>query len=94
MDTKRFKVAARSMGRNSFGLRGHVLVARDGEAWEVAFNDLNARGVLGDTIDVPVVDKYGPAQVKSWARVGGEIPRRLPRMGKNGVAELWGKEKG
>jgi hypothetical protein len=91
MDTKRFKVAARSANRNSFGLRGSLLIASDGEAWEVGFSYNNEPGVLGDTIDVPVVDD-GETTSVTWARVGGEIPRRLPPAPASVIRELWGKE--
>ena len=36
MNTKTFAVAARSTNTNSFGLRGFIFVADDGEAWEAA----------------------------------------------------------
>lgn len=40
MASKEFKVATISSNRNSFGLRGVIVVARDGEAWQLAGNDL------------------------------------------------------
>jgi hypothetical protein len=37
-----FKIAAVSRNRNSFGLQGHIAIARDGRVIEFAANDLNA----------------------------------------------------
>ena len=84
MKTREYKVAARSCTRNSFGLRGHVLVDRWGTAYEVAFNDQNAPGVMGDSIHVLIVGA-SPA----WSRVGGEIPRALPKTPEKIVRRLW-----
>lgn len=39
--TKEFKVVAISSNTNSFGLRGVVMVARDGEAWQVGASTIN-----------------------------------------------------
>ncbi len=39
MKTKSFRLIARSSNTNSFGLRGHVFMARDGQAFEVARPD-------------------------------------------------------
>lgn len=36
-----FKVATVSSKRNTFGLRGHILVSREGVAYEVGLNHLN-----------------------------------------------------
>ena len=51
MNTKTFAVAARSTNTNSFGLRGFIFVADDGDAWEAAsgFKDHQ----VGDRVTVP-----------------------------------------
>lgn len=85
---KTFRVAAVSSNSNSFGLHGHILIAEDGEAWEVA----RSRGPgnlpcwpweKGD--DVIVHMKPAP----HWAGLGCEIPRRLPDAPTKVVAELF-----
>lgn len=76
MKNKLFKVVSVSKNVNSFGLRGHVLVARNGEAWEVGANHLNSKKI-GE-----VVSLHG-----SFSDF--EIPRRLPTAPKNVVDEVW-----
>ena len=82
---KDFKVAARSDTQNSFGLWGMVLVARDGEAWEVATNDINAKP-NGTVISVPL-DESGEA---NFAALGYEIPARLPPPPAKIISSIWG----
>lgn len=69
---RNYKVVALSSSRNGFGLRGMVIVARNGDAWEVATNDLNARQV-GSWIGVAIDGNGEP----SFAVHGWEVPRRL-----------------
>ena len=72
---KVFKCVAISNNRNSFGLRGVVFVALDGEAWQVGVHDL----------DCPVVGRsYGVLErqgnfAHGFSVLGWEIPRRLPK---------------
>ena len=66
------KVVALSSNRNSFGLRGMVLVTSNGQGWEVAANNINERPV-GSIFNVPQDDAGEPI----FAGLGFEIPRRL-----------------
>jgi hypothetical protein len=69
--TKQFLVASVASNMNSFGLTGMILIARDGEAWEVGANHLNVRK-KGEFVDVP----YGVSP--NWAALSYELPRVLP----------------
>jgi hypothetical protein len=69
--TKQFKVVARASKCNSFGLRGIVLLARDGEGWEVGANEINDKK-MGEVLDVPLSEIGEPM----WEKFGFEIPRR------------------
>lgn len=71
--TKPFKVASVSDNLNSFGLTGMILMAVDGEAWEVGASSFYVKK-KGDVVQVPVVGKSG----RNFASLGFEIPRRLP----------------
>lgn len=82
---KTFKVAAVSSNRNSFGLAGLVLIAQDGEAWQVGASQHHIKA-QGDVVQVPVVGK----QDCNFAVLGFEIPERLPRPPAEVVAEVWG----
>lgn len=85
--TKVFKVASVSSNANSFGLTGHVLVAKDGDAWEVgrsrgSWNDPWDRGT---SVTVKLDDNGRP----QWAGMGVEIPKRLSPAPPEVVAEVW-----
>ena len=82
---KPFKVAAVSSNRNSFGLTGLVLIAQDGEAWQVGASQHHIK-TKDDIVQVPVVGK----QDRNFAALGFEIPERLPRPPAEAVAEVWG----
>lgn len=82
---KPFKVAAVSRNTNCFGLRGMVIMAADGEAYEVGANSLNAR-LKGSTLKVPIVGRNG----RGFSRLGFEIPRRLPTAPAGVLREVWG----
>lgn len=78
--TMAFRVVTVSQNANAFGLHGHVLMSRDGEAWEVArsrgpWND--SQWDSGDDIKLPAVMHDGNPVIQ-WAEVSCEIPRRLP----------------
>lgn len=82
--TKNFRVAAVSRNQNSFGLTGMILIAADGEAWQVGANHLNVRK-KGSTVPVVVVGVHG----RDFASLGFEIPERLPEAPEKVVAEVW-----
>jgi hypothetical protein len=82
---KQFIVASISKNANSFGLAGHVLVARSGEAYEVGRSVCHPEPwKQGQVVDVPT--SYNRPQ---WAQVGVEIPRPLEKAPPKVVAELW-----
>ena len=81
--SKAFKVVAVSSNMNAFGLTGMVLVARDGEAWQVGANHINVKK-QGSVLRVP-----GKATVRNFAALGFEIPERLPVAPPLVVAAVW-----
>ena len=82
---KHFKVVAISGNHNSFGLHGVVLVAKDGQAYEIGSNDLHMPR-QGDVLDVPV----RPGGGLDWAELGYEIPRALdPPAPPEVVRQVW-----
>lgn len=81
--TKEFKVTSLSKNKNSFGLRGMILVARDGEAWQVGANEHNERK-HGEIVTVPV---FG-GQV-SFSHLGFEIPERVTDAPPGVIREVW-----
>ena len=83
--TKQFRVVAVSNNRNSFGLSGLILIAQDGEAWEVGASQL-CRKAAGDEVLIPVVGSRG----RDFAALGYEIPCRLPKALPAVIAEVWG----
>ena len=91
----RVKVVSISSNTNSFGLRGHILVARDGAAFEGGLNHLHNLTV-GQTINLDVktdlpLDRF-PA-LTAMAGYGFEIPRRLPHDAPPGVLKkIWGNQ--
>ena len=80
------RVVAVSTNHNSFGLRAVVFVARDGQAFEVAADDLHLPRV-GDVLAVPTRPGLG----LDWGGLGFELPRRLePDPPPEVVREVWG----
>ncbi len=75
MKNKLFRVAAVSSNANSFGLTGIVLMARDGQAWEVGRVQFgqNTPWKTGMEIPVSVDENDRPL----WHYMGVEIPRQL-----------------
>lgn len=80
----RFKVVAVSANTNSFGLRGVVLLARDGTTYQVGANHLH-EPQQGQVINVP-----GEVDNLNWGHVGCEIPERLADAPPAVIAEVWG----
>lgn len=83
-----FRVVSVSIKPNSFGLYGHVLVARDGTAYEVArsIGPWNKPWTKGTDISVPT-DENG---VPTWAIAGAEIPRKLDKPPVAVLCEIFG----
>jgi hypothetical protein len=79
---KAFRVAVMSANRNSFGLKGVILVASDGETWQVGANHLCTLKA-GDTILV------SSNRGASFARKGFEIPQQLDRAPADIVDAIW-----
>lgn len=80
---KQFKVAAVSRNANAFGLRGMVLMARDGESWQVGANSLNVRK-QGAVIDVPLSDGQ-----PNFSALSFEIPSRMTKPGPEVIEAVW-----
>lgn len=73
--TEEFYVIAVTTNRNSFGLRGHMVVNKRGHVYEIGLNHLRERKVES-VIKVPVDDEGQP----QWHMIGAEIPTRKPDM--------------
>ena len=84
--TKQFKVAAVSDNTNSFGLYGVVLVARDGQAFEVGKSGYGSTPVwpCGTVLTLEVQDGN-----INFAAHGIEIPRQLPAAPPRHIKALW-----
>ncbi len=87
--TKAFMVASVSENTNSFGLTGMILIAADGEAYEVGASSLYVKK-KGDVVQVPVVGKTG----RNFASLGFEVPRRLSDAPAGVVEEVWSFKEG
>lgn len=84
IESKQFKVVAVSSNLNSFGLRGHIFIAKDGEAWQAAassLSELKKGKVVRVTLDRNDRPEFG--------YLGFEIPERLPNAPKKVVNEVW-----
>jgi hypothetical protein len=87
--TKSFKVASVSDNTNSFGLTGMILIAADGEAFEVGASYMHVKK-KGDVVQVPVIGKTG----RNFASLGFEIPHKLPDAPAGVVEEVWSYKEG
>jgi hypothetical protein len=86
---KRFKVVSVSSNQNSFGLAGVILLALDGEAWEVGANHLD-KPVKGAEIWASLtVNEAGERLGITWAGKSFEIPRQLPKAPQAVILEAW-----
>lgn len=83
-----FKLASLSSNTNSFGLRGAVLVARDGDAWEVGINHLAVDHLRSNgnkvTLDVDDEGHIHGSPVFSF-----EIPRKFPKAPPEVIRQLF-----
>jgi hypothetical protein len=86
---KRFAVAAVSQNVGSFGHRGVVLIAKDGEAWEVHASvcPSNRQVSQGEAVYLHCGDLLGVVSADSAWRF--ECPRRLSKAPRGVVAEVW-----
>jgi len=82
---REFKVAAVSSSRNSFGLRAVIVIAWNGQVFELGSNDLHLPKV-GDTLKVPEQPGLG----LNWGRLGFEIPTEKESASPELVEEVWG----
>lgn len=82
MKTKEFKVATVSNNANAFGLRGMIVVARDGEAWELAASYLNVLPM--NTIFTVNLDKRNNPIWNDY-----ECPTLMKRPPASVIAEIW-----
>jgi len=79
--TLEFRIVAVTDKPNSFGLHGHVMINRAGEAWEVGRSRgpwNNPQWNKGDDIKVPASEDDHKRVTLHWERLSCEIPRRLP----------------
>ena len=92
---KAFKVASVSTNPNSFGLFGHVMIAEDGESWQVGRTRSEGYPNLwerGEVIEVPLMnDPVRHITRPAWEEAQCEIPQRLADAPANVVAETWGR---
>lgn len=92
---KSFKIASISSSPNSFGLHGHIMVAEDGESWEVGrtrSGGLPTPWEPGQVVEVPLQDDpVRHITAPAWEEVQCEIPQRLPDAPPKVLADLWGK---
>jgi len=92
---KPFKVASISSKPNSFGVSGHILMAEDGETWQVGRSrsgNYPKPWVRGEIVEVPLMDDPVRHITRpAWEEVHCEIPQRLADAPENVVAEVWGK---
>lgn len=87
---KRFIVASVSDNPNAFGLHGHILVAPDGEAWEVArsrHTGPSGDGLWnrGDNVRIMIDRSFRPL----WHHHRCEVPQQLPDAPDAVLAELF-----
>ena len=92
---KPFKVASISTNPNSFGLYGHILIAEDGEAWQVGrarSGEYPQPWERGEIVQAPLKDDpIRRITAPAWEEMHCEIPERLADAPDSIVAEVWGK---
>jgi len=89
---KLFRVVAISKTANPFGLSGHVLVACDGEAYEVGrcrCGDYPEKWTIGQDVNVPAELLPDDTPELKWAEISCEIPRRLPTCPAQVLAKIF-----
>jgi len=89
--SKAFKVASVSSNIGSFGHRGVILIARDGEAWEIGISASppTKQLVKGQIVNIRFGGWGGGIVLES----GWEVPRKLtPNASQGVIAEIWGAD--
>jgi hypothetical protein len=86
---KDFKVVSVSSNTNSFGLYGVILVAKDGEAIEIAVGSLYKPNKGDILIKRIMSDEDGNILNYDFEGISFEIPRTLPIAPKEVVNEIW-----
>lgn len=81
---KRFKVVEVSDNSNSFGLKGHILMAPDGETWEAGKTTQFAHRVG----EIVTLAKSGDGDF-NWAYKGFEIPSLIGKAPNELVSKFW-----
>lgn len=83
----KLKVIAVSSNSNSFGLVGHVVMNRQGRAWEVGRSICSPdKWSRGQVIEAPL-DLHEREIV--WGFLGCEIPRELPKAPAKVIKAAW-----
>lgn len=78
-----FRIAAISKGTNAFGLKGIILVAKNGEVIEVGKRNFNApEYYVGN--DIEVLGEKGKRYIP-----GTEIPKQMPSAPKAIVLQIY-----
>jgi len=87
MDTKAFKLVSASANTGPFGHTGYIVVARDGDGWEVEriIGSGNPTWTKGDIIIVPL-DLNGRPQ---WERLSCEVTRPLAQCPPDLLKKWW-----
>jgi hypothetical protein len=92
--SKQFKIVSVSKNANSFGLHGHVLLAHDGEGWEVGRHRTGPHEGEWNKGDLITIAKRSAAPDDyAWAENSCEIPRRLPPAPLQFIEEIFPKTK-
>ena len=87
---KSFKVAAVSKNTNSFGLHGVLLVAEDGECWQIGMSYINieSANLKGHSTVEQITHENGE---KHFVGISYEIPEQLPKAPRPVINELYEK---
>ena len=84
--SREFLVASVSNNRNSFGLKGIILVCPTGEAWEVGMSHAPKKG---QTIMLPTVGDKVQFHLAGMQGLTIEIPKRLTDAPESVLCELF-----
>ncbi len=87
---KDFVVAIRSLNTNSFGLRQHILIARDGEAHSLCVSCCYDQQFPAGTV-VPAtisLSETGSRSVR-FTTMSGELQQELPECPPQPTQEFW-----